>query len=210
MSYVNVVNNIDKDVNVTVNGNSDKIEIIIDLANKEFKLLKNLNVGDIFKDVDGDEWIYLCKEESGDVCIFKKDSLKKMKFGNNNNYNGSDIDKYLCGTYLSELERKFGKDNIVEHEVDLLSLDGEDDYGKIKRKVSIPTLDVFRQNKKLIKKYIKEWFWLATSNSTPSGYGSNDVQFVGSGGFVFCRWCSYCGAVHPFLVLKDSVFEKQI
>ena len=208
MSNINVINNIGKDVNITVNGNSDKIEIIIDLA-KDFKLPNNLKQGDTFKDIDGDEWIFLyCETETGNAAILRKESLKEMKFGSNNNYNGSDVDKYLCDTYLPELERKFGKENIVEHEVDLLSLDGENDYGVIKRKVSIPTLDVYRYNKKAIKKYIDKWFWLATPSSTPSGCGSGGVHCVGSGGDVDCSWYGCCGAVRPFLILKDSVFEK--
>ena len=208
MGNVNVINNIGEDVNVTVNGNSDKIEIIIDLANKNFKLPNTLKNGDIFTDIDGDKWILLCKDGFGNACIFKKESLKEMKFGSNNNYNGCDIDKYLCNTYLSELERKFGKENIVEHEVDLFSLDGEDNYGVIRRKVSILTFDMYRHNKKEIKKYVNKWFWLATPDSTPSGYGSGNVQCVDSNGGVSYGWCSDCGSIRPFVVLKDSVFEK--
>ena len=209
MNNVNVINNIGKDVNITVNKNLDKVEIIIDLSNKNFKLPNNLKSGDVFKDIDGDEWIFLyCETDTGNACILKKESLKEMKFGDNNNYNGSDIDKYLCDTYLPELERKFGKDNIVEHEVDLLSLDGENDYGVIKRKVSIPTLDMYRYNKKAIKKHINKWFWLCTPDSTPSGFSSDCVQFVSSGGGVRCGWCDCSGAVRPFLVLKDSVYKN--
>lgn len=207
MNNVNVINNIGKDVNITVNGSSDKIEIIIDLANKDFKLPNNLKSGDTFKDINGEEWILLyCKES--EVGILRKEFLKEMKFGSNNNYNGCNIDKYLCNTYLSELERKFGKDNIIEHDVDLLSLDGENDYGVIKRKVSLLTFDEYRKNKKAIKKHINKWFWLATPSSTPSGDGSDGVQCVDSDGGVDCGWCVSCGAVHPFLILKDSVFEK--
>ena len=207
MSNINVINNIGKDVDITVNGNSDKIEIIIDLVNKNFKLPNNLKSGDVFKDIDGDEWILLYRKES-EIGILRKEFLKEMKFGSNNNYNGCDVDKYLCNTYLPELERKFGKENIVEHEVDLLSLDGENDYGVIKRKISLLTFDEYRRNKKAIKKYINKWFWLATPNSTPSGYGSDSVRYVGSCGVVGYGWCDGCRAVRPFLILKDSVFEK--
>lgn len=207
MSKLNVINNIGKDVNIIVNGNSDNIEIIINLA-KDFKFPSNLKAGDVFKDIDEDEWILLYHLPNGNAAILRKAPLEKMKFGENNNYNGSNIDKYLCDTYLLELERKFGKENIVEHEVDLLSLDGEDDYGIIKRKVSIPTLDVYRYNKKAIKKYIDKWFWLATPSSTPSGYSSGSVRFVGVDGSVSCSWYGSVGSIRPFVILKDSAFEK--
>ena len=208
MNNVNVINNAKKDIDITVNNNDGKIEIIIDLKNKDFKLSKSLKAGDIFKDKDGDKYIILYFMPNGDAVVLKKNSLKSMKFGNNNNYNGCDIDKYLCEEYLSKLEEKFGKNNIVEHEVDFLSLDGEDDYGKIVRKVSILTLDEYRHNKKVIKNHIDEWFWLCTPNSTPSGDGSGGVLCVDSYGCVCYVWYYYCGAVRPRFVLKSSIFES--
>lgn len=208
MSKVNVINNIGEKVNITVNRNSDKIEIIIDLANTDFKLSKTLKPGDTFKDVDGDEYILWYYLDNGDAVILRKENLKYMEFGKNNNYYGSNIDKYLCDTYLPALERKFGAENIVEHEVDLLSLDGEDDYGMIVRKVSIPTLDQYRMNKKTIKKYLGKLFWLCTPNSTPSGYGAKGVRCVNSDGSARYDWCSSCMAVRPSFVLNSSIFES--
>lgn len=208
MNNVNVINNAEKDIDITVNNNDGKIEIIIGLKNKDFKLSKNLKAGDVFRDKDGEEYILLYFMPNGDAVVLKKDPLKSMKFGSNNNYNGCNIDKYLCEEYLPELEKKFGKNNIVEHEVDLLSSDGEDDYGKITRKVSILTFDEYRHNKKVIKNYINEWFWLCTPDSTPSGYGSDYVQYVDSSGSVDCDWYDCCGAVRPRFVLASSIFES--
>lgn len=208
MNNVNVINNVEKDINVTVNKNDDKIEIVIDLMNSNFKLSNNLKAGDVFRDKYGEEYILLYFLSNGDAVVLTNNSLKSMGFGSDNNYNGCNIDKYLCEEYLSELERKFGKNNIVEHEVDLLSLDGEDDYGKITRKVSILTLDEYRHNKKAIKNYINEWFWLCTPDSTPSGCGSDIVQCVGSFGDVNYDWYGSCGAVRPRFVLSSSIFES--
>ena len=208
MDNVNVINNTGKDIDIIVNDNNGKIEIVIDLKNKDFKLPNNLKVGDVFKDKDGDEYILLYFLLNGDAVVITKDSLKDMEFGSNNNYNGCNIDKYLCEEYLPELERKFGKNNIVEHEVDLLSLDGEDDYGKITRRVSLLTLDEYRHNKKVIKNHINKWFWLCTPDSTPSGYGSGGVQCVDSDGDVCCDWCNSCVAVSPRFVLSSFIFES--
>lgn len=210
MKNVNVINNTGNQVNVTVNEEDCQIEIIIDMSKNEFKLPRNLKPGDVFKDLDGDEYIFLYCEENGDAAILRKESLRKMKFGRNNNYNDSDIDKYLSDIYIIELERKFGVGNIVEHEVDLLSLDGENDYGVIKREVSIPTLDCYRHNKKAIKKHIKERFWLATPNSTPSSLGSGCIRCVYTDGGVGYFWYDSGNvAVLPFFVLKSTVFEVE-
>ena len=208
MNNVNVINNAEKDLYITVNNNGGKVEIVIDLKDKAFKLPNCLKAGDIFKDNDGEEYILLHFMPNGDAVVLKKKPLKSMEFGSNNNYDGCDIDKYLYEEYLPELERKFGKNNIVEHEVDLLSLDGEDDYGKITRKVSILTLDDYRHNKKAIKNHICDWFWLCTPNSTPSGCSSGDVQCVGSSGFVGYGWRDGCAAVRPRFVLSSSIFES--
>lgn len=208
MNKINIINNAKKELDIVVNQGDDNIEIVVNLADKALKLSNNLKVGDVFKDADGDEYILMYYLANGDAVVWRKEPLTKMKFGSNNNYNGSDIDNYLNNTYLPELERKFGKHNIVEHEVDLFSLDGEDDYGKIVRRVSIPTLDEYRYNKKAIKNYIKEWFWLCTPDSTPSGYGSDGVQYVGSGGYVGYNWCNFCKAVRPRFVLNSSIFKS--
>lgn len=208
MNKINIINNAKKELDITVNQGNDNIEIIVDLANKNFELSHNLKAGDIFKDIDGEEYILMYYLVNGDAVVWRKEPLTKMKFGSNNNYNCSDIDSYLCKTYLPELERKFGKHNIVEHEVDLLSLDGEDDYGSITRKVSIPTIDEFRHNKKVIKKHIKEWFWLATSDSTPSCYSSGNVRCVDCNGSVGYGWYRNCGAVRPCFVLNSSIFKS--
>lgn len=208
MNKINIINNAKKELDIVVNQGDDNIEIVVNLANKGFKLSRNLKPGDVFKDIDGEEYILMYYLANGNVVVWGKEPLSKMKFGSNNNYNGSDIDNYLCNTYLPELERKFGKHNIVEHEVDLLSLDGEDDYGKITRKVSIPTIDEYRYSKKAIKNHIKEWFWLCTPDSTPSGCGSDFVQCVDSSGDVVCRWCNVCVAVRPRFVLNSSIFKS--
>lgn len=113
---------------------------------------------------------------------------------------------YVIG-YLTEDEIKAIKD-MAKHEVDLLSLDGEDDYGIITRKVSIPTLDIYRKNKKLIKGHIDNAFFLATPDSTPSGCDSGCVQCVDSDGGVSYSWYNRCDGVRPFFILKSSIFES--
>lgn len=208
MSNINVINNTGKEFNVIVNENNGALEIVINMAHSDYKLPNNIKPGDVFKDVDGDEYILLFYLKNGDAAILRKDNLLKMDYGKNNNYDGCKIDKHLTENYLPELERKFGVESIAEHEVDLLSLDGEDDYGIIKRKVSIPTFDVYRKHKKTIKQFIKELFLLATPDSTPSSCGSDCVGCVRSSGGVGCGWCNYVKGVRPFFVLKSSIFES--
>lgn len=207
MSKVNVINNAGKDFVVTVDKKDDGVQIVIDLAADE-KRLSELHPGDVFKDEDGEEYILWYFTEDEDAAVLKKAPLQeKMKFSNkSNNYDGCIIDEYLSREYYNDLVDKFGKENIVEHKVDLLSLDGCDDYGVIIRDVSIPTIDQYRKHRKTIGENLDKWWWLATPNSTPSGYGYRYVQCIDCGGFVYCVNYDYDGAVRPFFVLKSSIF----
>lgn len=204
MNNIKVIDNTGEKINVVINEKGNGLEIVINLANPVFMFPDNLKPGDTFKDIDGAEWILWYWTKDGNAAILKKENLRTMRFGENNNYNGSSVDKHLSNTYLKELERKFGAENIVEHEVDLLSLDGEDDYGTIRRKVSIPTFDIYRKHKKTVKKFLGKSFLLATPDSTPSGVGSRCVLCAFTNGCVGYRWYhNECG-VRPYLILKKS------
>lgn len=203
---VNVINNIGKDVIVTVDGNSENIKIIIDLV-KNGVLLSSLKPGQVFKGKTGNEYILL-ELEDGSAGVIKKDFLPdKMKFGDNNNFDGSIVDKYLNNTYIKELEADFGAENILESEFDLLSMDGFSDYGKVKRKVGLLDFNRYRKyHSTALKENMPSWWWLIDPNSTPSGCGSGNVRYVGSDGLMIYVWYDNVGAVRPFFFLKSSIF----
>lgn len=205
-SNVNVINNAGKDIVVTVDGSSENIKIIIDLV-KQGVMLSTLKPGQIFKGKTGAEYILL-NIEDGKVEVIKKDLLPDtMDFGNNNNFNESKIDNYLNNTYIKELEEDFGEENIIENEFDLLSMDGFNDYGKVKRKVGLLDFNRYRKYHNIaLKENMPNWWWLIDPDSTPSGYGSGDVQCVSSDGIVRYDWCDGVGAVRPFFFLKSSIF----
>lgn len=207
MCNVNVINNLGKDVAVTIDGDSDNIKITIDLAKKDV-LLSNLKPGTIFKGETGTEYILL--ELEGDKAgIIRKDLLPdEMKFGSNNNFNGSGVDKYLNNTYIKELEEDFGIENILDNEFDLLSMDGFNDYGKVIRKVGLLDFNRYRKyHSTALKENMPDWWWLIDPDSTTSGYGSGCVRYVGGDGGVSYGNCGWNGkAVRPFFFLKSSIF----
>lgn len=205
MNNVNVINNAGKDVVVTVNKNKNNVQIVIDLAADKKVQLSELKPGDIFKANDI-EYIVLEQFEIT-TAVLRKDILENtMKFGENNNWKESDIRSFLNCEYLSELNNVFGKENIVLHNIDLLSLDGFDDYGKCTDKVSLITIDQYRRYRKVIGKPLGKLWWLLTPDSTPTGCGSGGVQCVGSNGRVYYYWYNGCDGVRPFFLLKSSIF----
>ena len=148
------------------------------------------------------------KRDGNRIYYLLDGSLMNSEFGKDNNYATSYIRKKLNDSDLAKnLKEAFG-DKLVPIRTDLLSLDGLDDYGVVEGDVlAIPTIDLYRECRKKISN-LNTWWWLATPNSTHSGYSSDYVQYVRSSGDVGYSWCDYCGAVRPFLILKDSVFEK--
>ena len=150
-------------------------------------------------------WTAIKEDENGTYYLMDG-SLEKSKFGETNNYADSYIRKNLNESELAkELKEKFG-DNLVPIETDLLSLDGLDDYGKVSEDIlEIPTIDLYRECRKKITN-LGNWWWLATPDSTPSGYSSDDVQYVYSDGGVGYSWCDGSRAVRPFFILKSSIF----
>ena len=182
------------------------------LANKEFlaeilkaatenklKEIPRLNIGDtiVIADIT---WRKFKEDENGNSYMLADDGVENLKFGSDNDWRNSPIRNKLAD--LAEKIKEEIGDRIVPIEVDLFSHDGLDDYGTCEDMVSILTYDLYRNNRKNIKQ-IDSWWWLATPNSTPSGYSSDYVHFVGSDGDVDFGWYGNCGAVRPFFILES-------
>lgn len=206
MQKINVINNAKNNINVTVNEKDNGIQILIDTIPEKVQL-SELKQYEHFFDDDGEEYI-LCKLfEDGTASVLQANLLdKKMEFGKNNNWNESYWREYLNSKYLESLERKFGTENIIEHKVDLTSMDGFDDYGYTMDKVAIRTFDEFRETSKGVG-LVDDLEILATPNQTPSRGNDSYVQVVYGGGcmdYDVCDWLS--DSVRPFFFLKSSIF----
>lgn len=150
------------------------------------------------------KYIIVNRYVNGDTCIIRKETIKNIRFGETNKWAESDLRKYLNTEYLKEIIDEFGE--IELHTVDMLSMDGDDSYGKCKDLVSAMTFDRWRKYHKYIGNAdcIE---WLSTPNQTEK---SNDtprcVRIVDSDGYVFyddCYWHGY--GVRPFFILKSSI-----
>lgn len=142
------------------------------------------------------------KEDENGSYYMLADTLFESKFGSNNNYSTSDVRNKLqeCD-FAKKLQKEYG-DKLVPIATNLLSMDGFDDYGVANGDIlAIPTIDLYRECRKNMPN-IDNWWWLATPNSTPSGYGANYVLCVSSDGYVGFSWFSSCKAVRPFFILQ--------
>ena len=168
------------------------------------KKLADVAVGDTVQ-IGSHEMIVL--EHVGEATLLiRKESLGVMEFGENNNYDGSNVDE-ICNEFAEEIAGIVGEDNILLHEVDLTSDDGLKDYGMIQRKASLLTADRYREYVAILDKYkIDAWWWLATAFSTPAHDDERWVKCVSPSGGIGNRYYFSLGGVRPFCILKSSIF----
>jgi len=157
-----------------------------------------------FEEICGHPWTVMKEDELGTYYVL--DGITESgEFGETNNYEISDTRKRLNESKLvKDLMEKFG-DRLVPITLDLTSLDGLTDYGVVEGDLIAPlTFDLYRDNRRYggIPKLDKGYF-LATPDSTPSGYGSRYVLYVYSNGNVFYGNCDSSRGVRPFFILKS-------
>lgn len=88
---------------------------------------KGLKIGDEFELADTN-WKILDITDAGYMCI--GDSLGDKKFDEySNNWDKSSLRSYLHTEFYKKISKEIGKDNIVSFKRDLLSLDGQEEYG---------------------------------------------------------------------------------
>lgn len=170
--------------------------------------LSDISEGETFK-IGNYEFIVL--QNHGDFStVILKDLLKTSKFGDNNNYNGSEVDK-ICNEFADSIAYIIGKDKIIEHDLDLTSDDGLTDYGTVNRRVSLITTDIYRKFVHIFDKFkLDKWWWLATAHSTKKHENDTWIKCVApSGYFNYDDYYDfYCG-VRPFCVLKSDIFVSR-
>ena len=159
--------------------------------------------------IGGYEFIILEHTKDETSVLLKGLLHEEEVFGENNNFDGSNVDK-LCDTFYEVIAGIIGKDAFVEHTVDLTSDDGLKDYGEVRRKMSLLTTEQYRQHVDILDNYKPDrWWWLATPHSTDRHENSSWVKCVSPSGFV-CDDCFrlVCG-VRPFCILKSDILVSK-
>ena len=168
------------------------------------KTLAEIKIGETFKVADI-EFIKFA-DENGHTVAVAKESVFDSRFGNNNNFAESVVKLRLESEILPKIAKAIGEENIVEHEVDLLSLDGDDKWGKTMCKISIPTFDFYRHNVKIFDKYkLDEWWWLATPDTTAMHYNDWWTVCVSPHGGMFIYGYHVDLGVRPFIIFVSSI-----
>ena len=167
---------------------------------------KGLKIGDEFELADIN-WKILDITDAGYMCI--GDSLGDKKFDeNSSDWNESSLREYLNNEFYEKIAREVGRENIISSKRNLLSLDGQTEYGESDDFVSLLTVDEYRKYRKLIPN-TGDWWWLVTPWSTPCNEYSKTVTVVSPSGVIYCNNCYDLGGVRPFCIFSSSIFESE-
>lgn len=171
------------------------------------KISKKLGVGDTF-DLAGLTWKILEITEEGYKCLAER-LEDSMQFDSNcNNWAASDLRNYLNIDFLKKLEDAVGADKIIPFERDLLSMDGQTEYGKCEDKVSLLTVDEYRKHRALIPN-AGYWWWTITPDSTACNDDSRYVRVVSPSGGIYSNDYRDVVGVRPFCIFASALFESK-
>lgn len=180
---------------------------ILEKKNAARKIPSGLKIGDTFE-LAGTTWKILDITNDGYSCL--ADSIGKRGFdAESNNWVNSDLRDYLVTEFLDKLKEEIGEDNILQREIDLLSLDGQTECGKVYEKVSLLTVDEYRKYRSLIPNTEDDWWWLITPWSTLCNEYNTGVTTVSPSGVISFNFCYCIFGVRPFCIFSSSIFESE-
>ena len=175
-------------------------------TSKTANFLEGLGIGDTFELVDT-TWKILDITSAGYICL--ADSIEERQFdSDSSNWENSNLRDYLNEEFLEKIAAEIGLENIVPFERDLLSLDGQTEYGKCEDKVSLLTVDEYRKYRNLIPNTKDYWWWLVSPWSTPCNDYKRAVAFVSSAGYIDRNRCDNYDGVRPVCIFSSSIFES--
>ena len=167
-------------------------------GDKAIHIRKTLSIGDTFE-LAGLTWKILDITDKGYMCLADRFE-ESMEFdSDSNDWRKCGLREYLNSDFIEELSETIGEDNIIPFQRDLLSLDGQTEYGTCEDKVSLLTVDEYRKYRSLIPNTDEYWWWLITPWSAPCNDYETTVSVVSSSGgiatvtttTVFARFVSF-------------------
>ena len=176
---------------------------------KEAKVaLSTLAPGDTFK-IGNVEFLVLEQEGETTSAIKKNFLVADMEFGKNNNYAESPI-RSNCEEFAEGIAGEIGKENLLEHTVDLTANDGMKDYGEITARASLLTADRYRKYVQILDSVkMEDYWWLVTPWSTPHHGIEYAVLCVSPSGYIRYNYCDGSLGVRPFCILKSTILVSR-
>lgn len=188
-------------------------ELVKMLEEKEKNDLVQLNTlseGDIFK-IGEHDFIVLRQDGDHTMVISKGLMAENVSFDDDTrDYEKSHLKCLIEENIQPVIEAVVGADNILEHTVDLVSVDMQHEFKPIKCKVRPITFDEARKyNDLLVAPDIGDWWWTCTPWSAKErGWGYSLSVVSPSGDFNDFSYNISLG-VRPFCILKSNIFVSK-
>lgn len=191
-----------------------KAKELVELMEKQEKScrvrLSELNPGDIFQTTGKRKHKVL--EQCGDTTkIISLDVVKEnVKFGDNTDYNKSNVKKMCDTEILKDFEEEFGAENIEEHTVDIITVDGQK-IGVVKCKVRPLTFDEARKYTELTPNdELDDSYWTCSAWSTVERGWKYALAVVSPSGIICSGYYNDSRGVRPVCILKSNLFVSKV
>ena len=174
-------------------------------------MLKDIPVGGKF-DTGIGRFIVLEQKENYTAVITEDLYREDVKFDDDcTDYKKSPLRELCEGEILNEFVAEFGEDNICENEAGLVTVDGQEVFGKLLTKVRPLTFDEAREyNDLLVNKDLPDWYWTCTPWSTKERGWKYSVAVVSPSGSFDYDGFGRSNGVRPFCILKSNIFVSKV
>lgn len=186
-----------------------KVEKELREVKEEFGKRKytGLKVGDTFELIEK-KWKILGSNGNGVFCLCMESLGDKTLDSECNEWTSSNLRDYLSTEIYKKICEEIGTENVIGFERDLLSLDGQSEYGTCKDFVSLISIDEYRKYRSMIPNF-KEWWWTLTPYSTKCNDDAIWCTVVSPSGcfgnrFYYCR-----DGVRPVCIFSSTLFESE-
>ena len=156
------------------------------------------------------EIIVLEHLKEGTAILFRDSLKERMQFDSNSgNWISSNLRNFLNTDFYKKLSAEIGAENIVEHTVDLTTVEGSKKFGTVQDKVSLLTCSLFSKYHDILQKFKPDkWWWLCTPIDVPNY--EDCARAVSGNGLVDCFIYYDDGGVRPFCILKSNIFVSKV
>lgn len=172
--------------------------------------LSELKPGEVFK--TGEHDFIVLEQKNGATKVISKNFMAENAVFDEDtrDYNKSNLKKVIDNDIQPIIEAELGADNLVEHIVDLTSVDMQHEFEPCTCKVRPITFgEARRYNNLLVNKELDDWWWTCTPWSTADRGWKYAVAVVSSSGRVSGNSCDYGLGVRPFCILKSNIFVSR-
>lgn len=183
-------------------------ELVAMLEEKEIKdkvELSTVAPGGVI-DLGEDEFVVLGHDEGGTLVISKDFMEEDVKFGDNTDFNGSNVQRVLYEDILPKIEAAVEKDSILSQTVKLTTVDNQDIYKDVTGRIRLLTFDEARKyNPLIVNEELDDYWWLMTPWTSNDRLDYPVAVVSPSGGIGNGDYCISNG-VRPVLYLKSNIF----